>query len=149
MARRRKRIKVTDEVLRRIRRLARIGCTKKEIARKIGCHQVSLSRGKLCDAYEQGRVELAVLIRSLQIRYAKRGNATLLIWLSKVILGQKDDSAQLARAALQEVKEIIIRQSEQQLQQLQQQLPTPAPASPAPPQQQPETPQSNEEPAAS
>lgn len=69
--------------------LAVIGCTNEEIATITG---VSLARLKRTygPAIKKGRDELRMSLRRRQVMVAEKGNVTMLIWLGKQLLGQKD-----------------------------------------------------------
>lgn len=70
--------------------LASIGCTDREIARWFDVDENTL-RYNFSDILEKGREELKHSLRRAQIRLALGGNAVMLIWLGKNILGQSDN----------------------------------------------------------
>jgi hypothetical protein len=61
------------------------GCSYKTIERKM-----SDSSGEFCRAYKKGYANVKMKISEAQVKYALRGNATLLVWLGKQHLGQTD-----------------------------------------------------------
>ena len=67
--------------------MASIGCTDREIAEYFGINDDTL-RYNLKDFLINGRQQLKNSLRRAQLRVALDGNATLLIWLGKQILGQ-------------------------------------------------------------
>ena len=75
----------TDQVT----KLAAFGCTNVEIASFFDC-----SESLLCKSYSRfltkGREKGKIRLRQMQWKAAERGNATMLIWLGKQILGQTD-----------------------------------------------------------
>ena len=79
-----------------VRRLAGIQCTDEEIAAAIGCAQDTLARGRkrdpeLDEAILVGRANGRMSIRRAQYKRAMSGNAAMLIWLGKQVLGQRDN----------------------------------------------------------
>jgi hypothetical protein len=69
--------------------LARIACTTPEIATVIGCSEDTLER-RFAGVIEKGRAEGKASVRRMQYKAAMSGNPTMLIWLGKVMLGQKE-----------------------------------------------------------
>lgn len=69
--------------------LARIDCTTAEIASVIGCSPDTLER-RFAAAIEKGRNDGKASIRRMQYKAAMSGNPTMLIWLGKIQLGQKE-----------------------------------------------------------
>lgn len=69
--------------------LARIHCTNREIATIVGCHVDTLTN-RFSDLLEKGREEGRMSLRRLQWAKAEAGNVTMMIWLGKQMLGQKD-----------------------------------------------------------
>lgn len=75
--------------------LARVGCTDEEIAREIGICLGSLKNRKkeqdFLTALKKGRTGANISIRRAQfIAGVENGNVTMLIWLGKQMLGQRD-----------------------------------------------------------
>lgn len=76
-----------------IRRMSAMGCTIEEIAMKFQVNRQVIDMGYMLEV-EAGRVQLKEDLRSAQITCGKtgKGNATMLIWLGKIYLGQKEIS---------------------------------------------------------
>lgn len=75
--------------------MAKIGCTDSEIALLVGMHVVGFAKRKKRDkelrtALEEARADGCKTLRRLQWHGAKKGNATMLVWLGKQMLGQRD-----------------------------------------------------------
>ena len=71
--------------------LAEIGATIEEIAHTIGVSRQTLyNRKDFLDTYKQGLAKVKKSLRRKQLEIAKKGNVTMLIWLGKQLLGQKD-----------------------------------------------------------
>lgn len=80
-----------------IERAASIGCTKEEIAAMIGVARSTLYLHMETDpaiqaAIDRGSDHGKAALRRMQWNGAKDGNATMLVWLGKQLLGQKDRS---------------------------------------------------------
>jgi hypothetical protein len=78
-----------------VKRLATIGCTDREIAIVTDfCFEWICKRKKtdtkLADAIEKGRAEGKTTLRRMQWQAAAKGNPTMLIWLGKQMLDQRD-----------------------------------------------------------
>jgi len=79
-----------DEGLeKQIRSLAMIQCTVEEIAIVTG-HSSTTLRRHFGDAIKEGREGGKSSLRRAQFKAALKGNPTMLIWLGKQTLGQKD-----------------------------------------------------------
>lgn len=72
-----------------VTKLAAIGCTDREIAEWVGITESTL-RYNFNSELIKGKGQLVQSLRKAQLRTALEGNATLLIWLGKNILGQTD-----------------------------------------------------------
>jgi hypothetical protein len=83
---REKRVVPPDEVY----KLAEIGCTDREIAEWFMIKEDTL-RYNFADYLTKGRAGMKRRLRSVQLSTALAGNATLLIWLGKNLLGQSDN----------------------------------------------------------
>jgi len=77
--------------------LCRIQATKNEICEFFQCDEKTLTRWckdtykqGFSDTYEKKRGAGKVSLRRLQWQAAERGNVTMLIWLGKQILNQRD-----------------------------------------------------------
>jgi hypothetical protein len=69
--------------------LAAIGCNNKEIAQWFGVDDATLGYN-FKQELEKGRANLKQSLRRAQLKLALTGNAVMLIWLGKNILGQTD-----------------------------------------------------------
>ena len=72
-----------------VTKLASLHCTNMEIAEFFGCDE-SLIRKSYSEYLTKGRAEMKLRLRQLQWKSAEKGNAVMLIWLGKQILGQSD-----------------------------------------------------------
>ena len=73
-----------------VEKLAAIGCKDSEIADWFGIKQDTL-RYNFADQLVKGRESLKQSLRRAQLNLALSGNAVMLIWLGKNILGQSDN----------------------------------------------------------
>lgn len=73
-----------------VTKLAAIGCTDREIAEWVGITESAL-RYNFNSELIKGKGQLIQSLRKAQLRTALEGNATLLIWLGKNMLGQSDN----------------------------------------------------------
>ena len=71
-------------------KLAALGCSLEEMSDWFGVKPDTL-KYNFADYIAKGRAELKRRLRAAQIKTAMGGNATLLIWLGKNILGQSDN----------------------------------------------------------
>ena len=69
--------------------LASLGLTTPEIAAVLECSPDTLERN-YADQMAQGKEKCKASLRRKQFELAMAGNATMLIWLGKQMLGQKD-----------------------------------------------------------
>jgi hypothetical protein len=72
-----------------VERLAQMGCKDSEIAEWFGIDENTL-RYNFSVELLKGKLALNQSLRQAQIKLAISGNATMLIWLGKNILGQSD-----------------------------------------------------------
>ena len=72
-----------------IERLASIFCTNEEISTIVGCHSDTLA-DNFSEYLKKGRDKGKMSLRRMQWEKAQTGNTTMLIWLGKQMLGQKD-----------------------------------------------------------
>ena len=84
-----------DETLRKIENLAKIQCTEDEAAAVLGVDQSTFNRflhkhKKAMDVWMLGVRMGKASLRRMQFKAAEDGNVTMLIWLGKQVLGQKD-----------------------------------------------------------
>lgn len=78
---------VVDEKL--LFELAKIHCTRREMATICGVSIDTLS-DRFSDVIERGFDEGKRSLRRLQWKQAENGNVTMLVWLGKQMLGQRD-----------------------------------------------------------
>ena len=72
-----------------LQKLAKFGCTKKEMADFVGC-SADLLEKSYSEYLTKGRAEQKMRLRQLQWKSAEKGNVSMLIFLGKNILGQQD-----------------------------------------------------------
>ena len=84
-----KRVIFPDDVY----KLAAMGCSNMEIARWFSMKENTL-RDNFRETLAKGREDMKQTLRQAQIRLALSGNATMLIWLGKNMLGQTDNPTQ-------------------------------------------------------
>jgi hypothetical protein len=92
VARRGPKVKPIDLV--ELQKWARAGATIPEMANRLGVSKATLDRRlekpKFRGALDEAKAELFISLRSKQVQLALAGNVTMLIWLGKQYLGQKD-----------------------------------------------------------
>lgn len=79
--------KPVDEKL--LRGLARIHCTQNEMALLLGVSVDTLQNNYSAIIHE-GMADGKMSVRRAQLKAAERGNTGMLIWLGKILLGQKE-----------------------------------------------------------
>ena len=91
-----------------IERMAEIGCTDAEISHITGITPSTLKR-RHRQALDRGRAKLREGLRRKQIELATKGkgNATMLIWLGKQYLGQKDRQEVTHGERVEIVEEVV------------------------------------------
>jgi hypothetical protein len=72
-----------------IEKLASIFCTNQEISTIVGCHPDTLA-DNFSEYLKKGRDKGKTSLRRMQWEKAQTGNTTMLIWLGKQMLGQRD-----------------------------------------------------------
>lgn len=77
--------------------LCEIQCTKTEICNVLGCDEKTLTRWCIdtygegfSDTYKKQSETGKMSLRRMQWEAAEKGNTTMLVWLGKQYLGQKD-----------------------------------------------------------
>lgn len=80
-----------DEEL--IEDLASINCSMDEIATIVGCSKRTL-QNNYCAVIEKGRARGNMSLKRKMFDLAIKGNATMLIWLSKIQLGYRETTRQ-------------------------------------------------------
>ena len=63
-----------------VRRLAKLGCTQRDIASHVGCHQSLISK-RFSSVYELGVSQCRISLRRLMWKQARGGNATIILRL--------------------------------------------------------------------
>ena len=69
--------------------LATIGCSAEEIASIVGCSKTTLYR-RFGTVIEKGHAQQKTSLRRMQWAAAQSGNTSMLIWLGKQYLGQRE-----------------------------------------------------------
>ena len=76
-----------------IRELASEGNTVSDIATLLGVSDAVISDNEEYKrAYDLGLCDMRATLRHSQFQSAKSGNTTMLVWLGKVILGQREET---------------------------------------------------------
>lgn len=73
----------------KIEQLSSFGCSNREIASYFGCSESLLSKS-YSSFLAKGRDKGKIRLRQLQWKAAENGSHTMLIWLGKQLLGQRD-----------------------------------------------------------
>ncbi len=79
-----------------VENMAAIGCTVDEMATILGCNKRTLER-RFVAPIERGRSRLNRSLRRKQAELALNGNVTMLIWLGKQYLGQREKTDAVVR----------------------------------------------------
>lgn len=82
-----------------VEKLASIHCTMKEIAAVAGCSVDTLER-RFAEVIKNGQEKGKTSLRRYQWKAAEKGNVSMLIWLGKQILGQRDKSKEEIQDAI-------------------------------------------------
>lgn len=72
-----------------LQKLAKLGCTNKEMGDFFGC-SADLLEKSYSEYLTKGRAEQKMRLRQLQWKSAENGNVTMQIFLGKNLLGQQD-----------------------------------------------------------
>jgi hypothetical protein len=83
-----KKLELDDQ---QIKKLAEIQCTMAEIASVMGCSVDTLER-RYRTTIETGKNCGHASLRRMQYKKAMEGNPSMLIWLGKIYLGQREDA---------------------------------------------------------
>ena len=75
-------------------RLAAYGWTIEEIGELVGCSRPTLYR-RFVSSLKSGRAKLKQSLRKQQVLKAEEGNVTMLIWLGKQYLDQRDSPLEI------------------------------------------------------
>lgn len=73
-----------------VQELAALGCKNVEIANFFGVTEDAINRN-FAGELTKGREEMRISLRRAQLKLALSGNAVMLIWLGKNLLGQSDN----------------------------------------------------------
>lgn len=73
----------------KIEALAKIHCTLEEIAAVMGCSMDTLGK-RFSEVIKKGKEHGKASLRRMQFESATKGNVTMMIWLGKQLLGQRD-----------------------------------------------------------
>ena len=97
----------------KIRDLASIQCTMKEIAAVMRCSVDTLER-RFADIIKTGQDEGKSSLRRAQYKVAMGGNAAMLIWLGKQLLGQKEhpETDEIAQCAADKILGMLTQKKE-------------------------------------
>jgi hypothetical protein len=80
-----------------LERLCQLSPTDEELAAVLGVSKKTIQRRKtetkFAEAMELGKAKGTLSLRRTQMKLASEGNVTMLIWLGKQLLGQKDHQA--------------------------------------------------------
>lgn len=90
-----------------VEKLASVGCTVEEVALVCDCSRDTLER-RFAANIAKGRAEGRTSLRKLQWDSARSGNVTMQIFLGKVVLGQREDAAEI-EALRVKVEELTLR----------------------------------------
>jgi hypothetical protein len=94
-----------------VEEMAAIGCTVAEIAGIVGCSPRTVER-RAAAPVARGRARLNISLRGKQIEMAMSGNASMLIWLGKQLLGQREKADTTWREEIVTVEEIAPKPSD-------------------------------------
>lgn len=85
--------------------MASIGCSVDEMASILGCSARTLQR-RFVTPIERGRARLNRSLRRKQVDLALNGNVTMLIWLGKQMLGQREKTDAIVREEVVTIEEL-------------------------------------------
>ena len=88
--------------------MASIGCTVEEIALVLGCSERTL-QSRFCTPMKRGRARINRSLRRKQVDLALGGNVTMLIWLGKQMLGQREKTDAIVREEVVTIEEIAAK----------------------------------------
>jgi len=89
-----------------VEELAGLNCSLEEIARVVGCAVSTLQRG-FDQVIKKGRESVNTSLKRKQYEVAMSGNVTMLIWLGKNYLGQRDKVETREKSELTIVRKIV------------------------------------------
>jgi hypothetical protein len=99
-------------------KLAQLGCSDKEIASIVGISEASIERHMRTEL-DEGRGTMRASLRKAQIELAiKEKNPTMLIWLGKCYLGQKEPKHNVEHSGGITVEKIMFGAAEEAIKQV-------------------------------
>ena len=75
-----------------VRAMAGVHATYPEIADAFDCSEATI-RARFTDIVKQERARNKIRLRTMQFKQAMKGDRTMLVWLGKVMLDQKEKTA--------------------------------------------------------
>jgi hypothetical protein len=90
----------------KVRQLAEYGLNNTEIAEYFNVSEGTI-RNSFYEFLAKGRLNVKTKLRRKQIQIALKGNPALLIWLGKVILGQKEKIETEGKSELTIIRKIV------------------------------------------
>lgn len=90
----------------KVKKLAEYGLNNSEIAEYFNVTEGTIRKG-FSEFLTKGRLNVKTKLRRKQIQVALKGNPALLIWLGKVILGQKETIETEGKSELTIIRKII------------------------------------------
>jgi len=103
------RVELDDNEIEQLKMMVEVGATQAEVAEYFGISQPTVST-KFGHHFAHGMAKQKISIRRQQMRAALDGNTSMLIWLGKQVLGQrepKDNEEMLRQAVLQAVQQTL------------------------------------------
>ena len=89
---------ISAEELDEVRELAGEGNSLEDIAKLMGVDLETIRRNEqYANAVELGIADMRCNLRHWQFQAAQSGNVTMLVWLGKVILGQREETEQATK----------------------------------------------------
>lgn len=86
-------------------KFASLGCKVTEIADYFGCSHDTINR-RFASELQKGRANLKMSLRQWQLDAARNGNATMLVWLGKQMLEQRDETSAHVRIDSEAVRKL-------------------------------------------
>lgn len=90
----------------KVKKLAEYGLNNSEIAEYFNVTEGTIRKG-FSEFLTKGRLNVKTKLRRKQIQVALKGNPALLIWLGKVILGQKETIETEGKSELTIIRKIV------------------------------------------
>ena len=89
-----------------VKKLAALNCSMEEIGHVVGCSVDTLER-RFADAIKEGRSHGKVSLKRKMFDTAMGGNVSMMIWLSKNLLGYSD-KVETREVAAESTKDLIV-----------------------------------------